>query len=90
MSPASICGCVPITLSDAQAFMRGLHVATSVDTRPTGGCTKLIEDVLADSLFGVVAMPSEEFFETFISNQAANEIVDDQGKSVIAADSFVK
>ncbi len=60
------CAGIPIALGNAQALMRSLHVAAGVDTGTTGSGTKLVEDVLANPLFRILAMSGEEFRKSVI------------------------
>src|ERR1700752_2365455 len=51
---------VPVLFGDAEACVRGLHVAAGVDAWATGCEAELVDDVLTDPLDRVAAVTGEE------------------------------
>src|SRR5919205_3641205 len=82
-------GCIPVGFSDAESRVCGLHFAPGVDTWSPSSRTKLIENMLADALFGINAVAGEELLKLLVGNESANEIVDHSGERVVTADPFV-
>src|SRR5690348_7452137 len=82
-------GYVPIPFRDTEAGVRGLHVASDVDARAAGGRAKLVDDVLADLLQRIGAVPTEEAREFRVAHQALQKAVRHRSERVVAADARV-
>src|SRR5688500_11312388 len=85
-----LCRCVPLSVCDSESRMRSLHFTAQVDAWPASRGTKLIENVLANSLLRIVTMSDEEFFKLLVSNQAYEEVVNHSSKRVVTADAIIK
>src|SRR6185503_7848531 len=62
-------GGVPVCVGDAEARMCCLHVSSCVNTWSTSGRAKLIENVLANLLPGIIAVAHEEFLKLLVRNK---------------------
>src|SRR5207302_2310943 len=77
---------VPILFRDAEARVRGLHVAADVDARAARRRAELIDDKLPYALERVGAVPGEKARELRIADQPSDKIVADRGNCVVAAE----
>src|SRR5207247_45548 len=70
--------------------MRGFRIAADVDARAAGGEAELVDDELPDPLDRIGAVTHEEAGQAWIAGEAADEIVGDRGKRIVAAQALVQ
>src|SRR5258705_10549534 len=83
-------GNVPVLFGDAEAFVRGLHVAADVNARPAGRRAQLIDYQLADPHLRIVAGPHKEPADRLVGCQPADELIGYGGKRIVSAKALVE
>ena len=74
----------PVTGTNAQAFVRGLHISARIEDRAPGGLAHVVDDQLAVPPETVLAMTFPEHTELGIIEQSGQGVSRDGGNGIIA------
>jgi len=81
---------LPVTFADAEAFMRGFHIASSVGDWPTKRPARKVDDQLDVSCLTIVAVALPIDTDLRIARQPLEQIIRDGSDGIIAAETRIE